>query len=83
MAYRDRDLTPNGIAKLDLRAGDAGRARITVKGKGANLGLPVLPLKQQPSAVVELLNTAGVCWEARFLAPAPVNDPARFRAVGD
>ena len=82
-AYADRDLTPGGIAKLDLRAGGDGSARISVKGKGLNLALPGLPLVQDPEVVVQLVNALGVCWEARFPAPALANDGIRFKAVGD
>ena len=80
--YADRYLTPDGISRIDLRAGAGGAARIGVKGKGAALGL-ALPLAQDPTVVLQLLNASGVCWEARFPTPAAANDPTRFKAIGD
>ncbi len=32
--YKSRNTTPNGIARLQLRAGASGRAKIQVKGQG-------------------------------------------------
>ena len=81
-SYSDRYLTPNGISRIDLRAGSDGKARIGVKGKGAALGL-TLPLADDPTVVLQLLNAYGTCWEARFPAPALASDPTRFKAVGD
>ena len=48
----------------------------------AALGL-TLPLTDDPTVVLQLLNAYGTCWEARFPAPALASDPTRFKAVGD
>src|SRR5262249_17504192 len=68
------------LTKLTLAEGlSPGRAKITLKGKGANLPLPTLPLAQDPTVTVQLKNRAGACWGADFSA-AFVNDGARFKA---
>src|SRR5207237_5092503 len=59
VAYGDRGLSPDGIAKLDVRAGSDGAARIALKGRGINLGLPPLPLAEDPRVVLQLLNASG------------------------
>lgn len=63
--YVDRDFTPDGIAKVILKAGAAGSAKILVKGKGDLLDVPALPLTSVP-VTVQLLNGDGVCWEADY-----------------
>jgi CSLREA domain-containing protein len=64
--YADPLLHPDGLKKIVLTAGAvAGKARITVKGKGANLGLS-LPLAAPVR--VQLVHNGGAptCWDATF-----------------
>ena len=64
--YADPLLDPDGLKKIVLTAGAvAGKARITVKGKGANLGL-ALPLGAPVR--VQLVHSGGApsCWDATF-----------------
>jgi hypothetical protein len=63
--YVDRDLTPDGLQDLTLRAGVDGKARIAVKGKGANLSTPALPIAHLP-VTVQLTNRDGACWGATY-----------------
>jgi len=79
--YSDGELTPDGIQKVSLKAGPAGGAKIGVKGKGANLGLPALPLVTP--VVVQLgRSDGGPCWQATYSAPS-VNEGAKFSAKSD
>ena len=73
--------TPDGIQKANLTGGAAGKAKILVKGKGANLpGLlsGVLPLP----VTVQLVNDANsICYESQFdSADVKKNDGAQFKA---
>ncbi len=79
--YRDRDATPDGITALTFKAGVAGKASFTLKGKGALVALPSLPLTQDPAVTAQLSNDAGVCWESAFSAPAAKNDATQFKDV--
>ena len=81
--YSDRTLTPNGLASLQLESGIAGRARITLKGKGPLLRLPTLPFAQQSRVIVQLKNGVGQCWEADYSAPAERNDAGGFVDLAD
>jgi hypothetical protein len=63
--YVDRDSTPDGVQQLTLRAGVDGKARIALKGKGANLDTPALPISHLP-VKVQLTNANGVCWDATY-----------------
>lgn len=75
--YSDRDLTPDGVQSLQLKAGAAGSAAITLKAKGGNL-LPPLPLAQNPAVTLQLRNDLGACWGSAFTAPAGRNDGTQF-----
>jgi hypothetical protein len=83
--YVNRALTPLGISRIVLRAGDVdGAARITVHGLGSNLALPTFPLAQP--VTVQLKNASGACWEATYTAPPTRNTagpPAEFRSKAD
>jgi hypothetical protein len=59
----------------------AGGARITVKGKGADLALPALGLTT-PVRVQVLRRFTSTCWEATFSA-ASQNDTEVFKALCD
>jgi hypothetical protein len=77
--YLDRNMTPEGLLRILLVAGDAGQAKIIVKGKGASLPLPSLPLNQASAVTVQLINQDGTCFEARYSAPAISNTGAEFK----
>ncbi len=83
--FRDKTLLQDGIRTITLRSGPPGRARIAVKGRGANLGAPALPLST-PAQVYLLLRPANVsvaqfdvCWAATYTA-ANVNSASVFKA---
>jgi cysteine-rich repeat protein len=81
--YIDRELTPDGLQKVDLRAGDfPGKAKILVAAKGDDLPMPALPLPLPLR--VQLHGANGQCWEARFSATGlKKNDGLTFKAKAD
>ena len=79
--YADRDLTPDGIQKIELKAGDEGRAKIVVKGKSASLALGFLPIQTLP-VTAQLAGSDGQCWEATFAATRRNHD-GQLKAVSD
>lgn len=80
--YKDRALTPDGISQVLLKSGSAGRAKISVKGKGADLQLPAPPFTSLPLTIqLERLDST-VCWEATYSAPS-VNASGKFKAKAD
>ncbi len=78
--YRDSLRTPNGVTSLKLRTGSDGKAKITLKGKGAELDGPSLPL--QTPVLVQVSNSLGECWEASYSTPR-TNDSTQFKAKND
>jgi hypothetical protein len=78
--YADRERTPDGLSKILLRAGGQGRARITLKGKGANLEPEAPPYVG--SVTAQLRSEDGVCWDADYPTPS-VNGPDRYDAMSD
>ena len=82
--YKDKDLTPAGLQQILLKEGIATKAKIIVKGKGLNLGMPSIPVTQP--ITVQLLNGDGVCWEAIYSAPPiknQVGPPGLFKDKAD
>jgi len=79
--YADTATNPDGIFKVILKSG-TGNAKILVKGKGANLAPPAVPLADLTAVTVQLVKTAaggGECWEAVFSAPAVQNAAPLFK----
>ncbi|HYB98708.1 MAG TPA: hypothetical protein VEC57_06185 [Candidatus Limnocylindrales bacterium] len=81
LRYYDRELTPGGLRKLTLKAGEDAQARMVVSGEGDNLALPDLPVNAFP-LTVQLQSSDGPCWEAVF-GWARRNDSVRLQAVSD
>jgi hypothetical protein len=82
--YADRDGTPDGIQKLELKEGLDGRTKIGLKARGVLLDDPPLPFA--PPVTVQLRNGNGICWEAVYSAPASRNvagPPGQFRDSAD
>jgi hypothetical protein len=79
--YNDKELTPNGVARLLLRQGPDGKARITLLVKGFNMQVPAMPVTQP--VTVQLKNGNGLCWEAIYSAPASRNDGGQFSDKSD
>lgn len=80
ISYRDKEATPDGINRVLLRAGDAGRAAVAAKGKGE-------PLKMTPVDDITLpvraqLRRDGACWEATFSLPSRLTSEV-FKAASD
>ncbi len=78
--YTNKDLTPNGVKTMQLKAGTDGKATVKVKGQGGNLGMPALPLV--PTVTVQLKSSDGACWGATF-STATTNDATQFKAKSD
>jgi len=85
--YLDQNEIPEGVFQLDLRTGDAGKARVAIKGAGENLsgrsyGMPTPPLSFPLR--VQLQIEGGACFEASYSgAGALRNEPGRFKARAD
>ena len=80
--YTNKTPTGNELQRVTLHAAGAGRAQITMSGKGAGLPMPILPLMQTPKVIVQLQNSAGVCWGADY-STATTNSSTQFKAKSD
>ncbi len=79
LRYKDGERFPNGIETVVLKTGEAGKAKVTVSGKGENLTLPALPLPLPLRA--QLQSETGACWETRYTAAGvSKNTAAQFKA---
>jgi hypothetical protein len=79
--YKDKERTPDGLLAVALKAGAAGKAKVALKGKGADLELPVLPLVTPVTAQL-FRSDGGLCWAAAYGAPTR-NDTGLFKARSD
>ena len=73
---------PDGITKMKLGAGVAGKAKVQLSGKGANLPMPGLPLVLPVTAQLLIRDGAGTtCFQTTYDTSA-VNDGLKFKAKG-
>ncbi|HEY2772803.1 MAG TPA: Ig-like domain-containing protein, partial [Candidatus Binatia bacterium] len=68
-------------ARLLLRAGDDGKAKITASATAGLLHIGGLPAKEP--LVVQLRASGGNCWQSTFSAPAKASDPHTFEGRAD
>jgi len=76
--YKDRNITDgtaDGITFLDLKG--SGRGRVSVKGSGPDLNLP-LPVGPFTTVTTQVVNGLGACWQSEHDGPALANDAQRF-----
>jgi len=85
LRFRDRHFTPGGIVKMDLLPGEAGEAKIVVRGHGADLEVDgALPLSQSSALRAEVRAPNGSCWRSTFgAANATRNDAGLFKGRSD
>jgi cysteine-rich repeat protein len=76
--YADPDGTPDGVQKVQTRAGRAGQAKIAVKGRGGRLELPELGLTA-PVTVRLHRSDGGACWQSVYSVPT-ASDDIQFKA---
>jgi hypothetical protein len=81
--YKDSKLLdPDGIGGITLKAGAASYAKALVKGKGANLGMPSLPLTTPVIVQLKKNDDPGICWDAQF-STTDKNQSDQFKAAAD
>ncbi len=74
---------PDGIQGVALKQGlAAGKASISVSGKGALLDMPALDQLVSP-VTVQLTAASGNCWEAVYSAPFGVQTATQFKAKAE
>jgi hypothetical protein len=80
-SYRDRFRLQDGVRRIRLRAGAAGKASVFVMADGVNLPASPLPLQQDTTVTVQLGNGTS-CWEAKY-STYRRSDAGQFRAKSD
>jgi len=79
--YANKLGTPTGLQVLKLRAGAAGKAAVSAKGKGMLVDMPPLPVTGP--VLVQLSADGGACFEAEYRAAAfQKNDATQLKAKG-
>jgi hypothetical protein len=75
--YADSAGSASGITKLQMKAAEAGKASVQLRGKGVNLPDVTLPLTTPLTA--QLVNANGTCWSATYAGPASKSEPDFFK----
>jgi cysteine-rich repeat protein len=79
--YGDKIGAGYGLRKITLKPGEAGKAKISVAGRGANLQIPTLQLST-PVRVQLKRSDGSPCWEATY-SRAITNTASEFKAKSD
>ncbi len=80
--YNDKEQTPDGLKLMVLSPGIDGNAKIILKGKDENLGLPIAQSPVPLPIRVQLQASNGTCFEATY-STAEDNDGETFKAGSD
>jgi hypothetical protein len=78
LMYTDNAGEIHGVTQVRLTPGAEGRTRIGIKGRGANLPLPAVPLTGP--VVAQLQATNGECWSATYDQFITKNSDGKFTA---
>ncbi len=84
--YKDKEGAFDGVSKISLRPGPAGRSGISLLAKGAGTPLPPALnadswFELLPELTVQLQSSEGDCWEATYTAAdAKKNEATKFLA---
>jgi len=71
--FKSKTPNANGATGVSLGAGDEGKAKAQVKGKGSDLELPTLP--PTGAVIVQLVKSSGgSCWTATYSPPFAKSD---------
>ncbi len=81
LRFRDAVGSNDGTQRIVLKAGATGRASAQLLAKGSRLGVPLLPLAQDPVVTAQLRSSSGLCLGARFESPSQRNDAAVFQSA--
>jgi streptogramin lyase len=76
------EVGPNGDPWF-TQDNDSRIVRFTLRAAGDSVGLPSLPVTQDGSVTVQLVNDLGLCWAADYAASTFRNDGAEFRDASD
>jgi len=82
--YVEKTALTDGVAKLVLKSGGAGEAKVVLKAKGDRMRegfSDFLPLG--PPVRVQLVGSAGTCWEATYDTRVTTSTGALFQASPD
>jgi hypothetical protein len=82
--YKDKQGAFDGVQKVQLKTGTAGKSKAQVKAKGSNIPTPapfnaVEFFDADPNVTVQLVNDEGKCWTTEF-ATATKNEVDQYKA---
>jgi hypothetical protein len=82
--YIDKERTPDGVLRVLVKSGLAGRAKAQFKAQGFNLRLPPFVLPLDPPVVAQLQAAGAACWQTTHSTHTiQRNDASQFKAKSD
>jgi len=80
--FKDKMAASDGASNATLKSGAAGKSKLLLKAKGANLDLSAMPLGVSGALTIQLIRSDDAqCWEAVFPAASVRHDDAtQFKA---
>lgn len=81
-AYKNKDGSATGVTGIKFKAGDAGKAQVSLKAKGPSVLLPTLPLIGE--VTVQLLIASGAtmeCFQTTYTTSLK-NETTQYKAKG-
>jgi hypothetical protein len=79
-SYKDPSKANDGLQKVLLKGGGAGKSKIIVKAKDGAIDMPGLALDDSSSVTVQVRRSGGAnCWETVLPGPGDINDPDMFK----
>src|SRR5262249_36789979 len=82
-SLRHSNTTPDGTQSILLKGGADRKAKIIVKGKGANLNMPTLGSLTGPITMQLQQSSGNHCWGATYTAPFLRQDAEIFKDRAD
>ena len=78
--YKDANAANDGLQKVQLKGGAAGKSKILVKAKGGNIDMPGLPLNDSTNVTVQVRRSDdAACWQSVFPGPGGPSTAALFK----
>ena len=81
--FKDKEMNPFGAAKVQLRAGGDGSAKILFRAKGVDVDMPPVASINGPIDVQLIKSSGVVCWSATYSAPFIKDDGVILKDKAD
>jgi hypothetical protein len=82
-SYKSKDLDLSAGYLLKLKAGALAKAQIQMQAVGPLLNMPADLTSISQPLTVQIQNSDGLCWEAKYSGPPTAQSPTKFSDKAD